>query len=75
MGQQQLLFLLLIVVENSTYALPTCSGVEIAGIMHIFWNALFAPAAAAAVTFTVPSRSGEGSYKYASVDPAPVGIS
>lgn len=32
--------------------------------MHALWNALFVSAVSAAVTFTVPSKSGDGSYKY-----------
>ncbi|RYP65488.1 hypothetical protein DL770_008979 [Monosporascus sp. CRB-9-2] len=43
--------------------------------MRIAWATLLMTTAAAAVTFTIPSQSGTGGYKYSPVDPAPVGIS
>lgn len=76
-GKAAASFSKLLVVITRKEVRPVCSGSQgkIASIMHVFWNALFVSAASAAVTFTIPSKSGEGSHKYAPVDPAPVGIS
>lgn len=38
-------------------------------------TALVVAEAAAAITYTIPSQALTGGYKYAPLDPAPVGIS